>query len=192
MFDRIPDITAQRAQLKPDAVAFRDLVRGTSLTYRELDFNVQSLAGFLRVEGVGEDDRVAVLCRNRIEFFELLFAAAKLGAVLVPLNWRMPAGELAPLVEDAAPKLLFFGEEDSAVAQQLGNGGTRLVGLDDDTDTGYEALRNNALPFAGREFWGGNDTWYLIYTSGTTGKPKAVIQTPAMALANYVNIRQAM
>ena len=192
MFDRIPDITAQRALLKPDAVAFRDLVRGTSLTYLELEENTRSLAGFLGAEGVGEGDRIAVLCRNRVEFFELLFAAAKLGAILVPLNWRMPAGELAPLIKDAAPKLLFYGSEDEAVAQELGEGGAKLVGFDDDTGSGYEALCSDAEPFAGREFWRGNDTWYLIYTSGTTGKPKAVIQTPAMAIANYVNIRQAM
>jgi acyl-CoA synthetase (AMP-forming)/AMP-acid ligase II len=48
LFDRIPDITAQRAMLKPDAIAFRDLARGTTLTYLELEQNVQSLAGFLR------------------------------------------------------------------------------------------------------------------------------------------------
>jgi len=192
MFDQIPDITAQRALLKPDAIAFRDLARGTTLTYRELEQNTRLLAGVLRAESVGEGDRVAVLCRNRVEFFELLFAAGKLGAVLVPLNWRMPGGELAPLLADAAPKFLFFGAEDAAVAQELGDGGTKLVGLDDDSPAGYAAIRDQAEPFAGREFWRGNDTWYLIYTSGTTGKPKAVIQTPAMALANYVNIRQAM
>lgn len=192
MFDRIPDISAQRAMLKPEAIAFRDLARGTTLTYRQLEQNVRSIAGFLRNGGVGEGDRVGVLCRNRIEFFELLFACGKLGAILVPFNWRMPGGELAPLLADAAPKFLFFGAEDAAVAQELGDGGTALVGLDDDSAAGYAAVRDNAEPFAGREFWGGNDTWYLIYTSGTTGKPKAVIQTPAMALANYVNIRQAM
>ena len=192
MFDSIPDITAQRALLKPEAVAFRDLGRGTSLTYRELEARVRSLAGLLRADGVAENDRVAVICRNRIEFFELLFAVGKLGAVLVPLNWRMPAAELAPLVDDAAPRLLFYGAEDAAVAMELGDGDTRRVGLDDESTAGYAAIRDNAEPFAGREFWRGNDTWYLIYTSGTTGKPKAVIQTPAMALANYVNIRQAM
>ena len=191
MFDRIPDITAQRALLKPDGVAFRDLVRGTSLTYRELEGNAQSIAGLLYSGGVGEGDRIAVLCRNRVEFFELLFAAGKLGAVLVPLNWRMPAAELAPLVEDAAPKFLFFDGEDAAVASEIG-GAAKLVDLDGDAESGYAALRDAAQPYAGREFWRGNDTWYLIYTSGTTGKPKAVIQTPAMALANYVNIRQAM
>ena len=68
MFDQIPDITAQRALLKPDAIAFRDLARGTTLTYRELERNTCLLAGFLRAEGVGEGDRVAALCRNRVEF----------------------------------------------------------------------------------------------------------------------------
>ena len=58
-------------------------------------------AALLAELGVKAGDRVALLCRNRIEFFELLFAAAKLGAVLVPLNWRMPARELLPLVEEA-------------------------------------------------------------------------------------------
>ena len=192
MFDRIPDISAQRALLRPDAIAFRDLSRGTSLTYAEFETNIRSIAGLMRAQDVGEGDRIAVLCRNRVEFFELLFAAGKLGAVLVPLNWRMPAGELAPLVADAAPKALFFGEEDAAVASELGITGAGLVGFDDDSAAGYVARRDGAEPFAGREFWRGNDTWYLIDTSGTTGKPKAVIQTPAMALANYVNIRQAM
>ena len=92
MFDRIPDITAQRARLKPDAVAFRDLQYGTTLSYAQLENNAQHAAGLLQDYGVGEGDRIAVLCRNRSEFFELLFACAKLGAILVPLNWRMPAG----------------------------------------------------------------------------------------------------
>ena len=192
MFEQIPDITAQRAQLKPDAIAFRDLVRGTRLTYAELEANAQRVAGIFEAEGVAGGDRVAVLCRNRVEFFEVLFACAKLGVVLVPFNWRMPAGELKPLVDDAKPKLLFFGNDDSAIAQEIGSSGGRLVGLDDDSSIGYAALRDGADAVRGRDFWPGDETWYLLYTSGTTGKPKAVIQTPGMAIANYVNIRQAM
>jgi fatty-acyl-CoA synthase len=192
MFDLIPDISAQRAQLKPDALAFRDLMRGTSLTYANLESNVQHAAGLFAANGVAAGDRVAVLCRNRPEFFELLFACAKIGAVLVPFNWRMPAGELQPLLDDAEPKLLFFGDEDSDVAHDLESPGMRSVGLDDAGPDGYVGLRDSAGPVRGREMWPGGETWYLIYTSGTTGKPKAVIQTPAMAYANYVNIRQAM
>lgn len=192
MFELIPDITAQRAHLKPDAIAFRDLVSGAELTYSQLDANVQRVAGMFQANDVEAGDRVAVLCRNRVEFFELLFACAKVGAVLVPFNWRMPAGELRPLVDDAQPKLLFFGEEDNAVARELDGAGMHQVGFDDPGDGGYVSLRDSAEPVRGRDLWPGGETWYLLYTSGTTGKPKAVIQTPGMAIANYVNIRQAM
>ena len=61
MFDRIPDICAQRALLKPDAIAFRELARGTSLTYAELENHVRSLAGLLHAQSVGEGDRVLEL-----------------------------------------------------------------------------------------------------------------------------------
>ena len=71
MFDQIPDITAQRAQLKPQAIAFRDLERGTQLTYAELERNVRHIAGYLDASGVEPGDRVSVLCRTRTAFFEL-------------------------------------------------------------------------------------------------------------------------
>ena len=156
MFQQIPDITAQRAQLKPDAVAFRDLVRGTSLTYAELDAHVQHVAGYLQSQEVTEGDRVAVLCRNRVEFFELLFACAKLGAILVPLNWRMPAGELSPLLDDAEPKLLFFGSEDAETASELDAPDRTLVGFDDDGEAGYVASRDSAAAIRGRGMWPGS------------------------------------
>ena len=192
MFEQIPDITAQRARLGPDRVAFRDLVRGTELTYESLEANVQQAAGLLSSLGVSTGDRVAVLCRNRVEFFELLFACAKLGAVLVPFNWRMPARELRPLVDDAEPAALFHGEEDRAVATDLGSSGLPLMDFDVSGMDGYPARRDASEAVRGRDFWPGDETWYLLYTSGTTGKPKAVIQTPGMAIANYVNIRQGM
>ena len=188
----IPDLTAKRAQLSPESVAFRDLVRGTSLNYRELDDRARRAAGLLTNRGVSQEDRVAVLCRNRIEFFELLFACAKIGAYLVPLNWRMPATELAPLVQDAEPVLLLFGDEDADAANDLAPAGTRLLALDDADNSGYAALRDDSDPHPGRRHWPAEDTWYLLYTSGTTGKPKAVIQSYGMAIANTVNIAQAM
>jgi fatty-acyl-CoA synthase len=192
MFEQIPDITAQRARLNPDATAFRDLARGTELSYAGLETNARRAAGLLGNAGVEAGDRVAVLCRNRTEFFEVLFACAKLGAVLVPFNWRMPAGELQPLVDDAQPKLVFHGMEDRDVASELGASGAVLIDFDEPGDSGYASRRDEAPAVRGRDYWPGDETWYLLYTSGTTGKPKAVIQTPGMAIANYVNIRQAM
>lgn len=191
MHNHIPDIAAKRAELTPDKTAFRDLTLGTCLSYRQLDDNASRVAALLAKKGVQAGDRIAVLCRNRIEFFELLFACGKLGAVLTPLNWRMPASELLPLVQDAEPTLVFFGAEDASVAAELG-APSSLIGFDVSGSIGYAALRDAALPQATRKLWPAADTWYLLYTSGTTGKPKAVIQTYGMAIANYVSIRQGM
>lgn len=206
----VPDIAAKRAALAPEAIAFRDLPSGAAVTYRELDDRARRAAGLLASRGCAAGDRVAVLCRNRVEFFELLFACGKLSAILMPLNWRMPAAELEPLVEDAAPAALLYGEEDAAVARELGGAVPALFALDggrrgrdgddrpvdEDGEGGggesYPALRDRSEPHPGRDSWPVDECWYLLHTSGTSGAPKAVVQTYGMALANYVNIRQAM
>ena len=188
----IPDIIAKRAALTPESIAFRDLVLGTAISYRELDECAGRAAGLLAGHGVSAGARVAILCRNRIEFFEILFACGKLGAILVPLNWRMPAAEMSILVQDAAPAVLLFGAEDACTVDELAVPNIVKIALDDDGPEGYANSRNQSAPVAGRGQWPTHECWYLIYTSGTTGKPKAVIQTYGMAMANYVNIRQAM
>ncbi len=186
------DILASRADLGPRRVAFEDIVRGQQVTYLELNQRSARTAALLASLGVAHGDRVAILCRNRVEFFELLFACAKLGAILVPLNWRMPAPELAPLLADCGARWLVHGSEDTAVANALANNGCTLLDLDDNDENGFCYRRDALQPLRGRPDWPADETWYLLYTSGTTGKPKAVIQTYGMALANYINIAQAM
>jgi fatty-acyl-CoA synthase len=187
----LSDIPAQRAVLAPDRLAMQDLATGEQLSYGQLDDRTGRAAGALAALGVAAGDRLAVLCRNRIEFFELLFACARLGAILVPLNWRMPPAELRLLMEDCGAGWLVYGAEDAEAAAQLGPGPERRIGLDDSGPDGYRARREPATAIAGRPGQSLDDIWYLLYTSGTTGRPKAVIQTPGMALANYVNISQA-
>jgi fatty-acyl-CoA synthase len=187
--DILTDITARRAALTPDRTAFHVVETGESVTYAALDDRSARAARVLADHGVGPGDRVAILCRNRIEFFEALFACAKLGAILAPLNWRMPARELSDLLADCAPKLLLTGREDAETAAGAA-GPTGLHILDLETD--WRTARDAAEPHPGRPAWPGEETWYLIYTSGTTGKPKGVIQTYRMALVNYINISQAI
>jgi fatty-acyl-CoA synthase len=182
----IPDLLARRAALAPDALALEE-VGGRALTYSGLDRRAARVAGLLRARGVGEGDRIAILCRNRIAFFEILFAAARVGAILVPLNWRMPPAELDALIDDCAPVLLFHGAEDRTSAGALDRPPPSI-----DLDRDYEALVAGADPVSGRTFWPAEGIWYLLYTSGTTGRPKAVIYTFGMALANHVNIGSAI
>lgn len=183
------DITARRAAIDPKAIAFHIVETGEEIDYCTLEQRSALAAGLLEARGVVEGDRVAILCRNRVEFFELLFACAKLGAVLVPLNWRMPTSELVQLLEDCTPVLMITGTEDRETAATA-SAPLRLPQLD--LDAAYTALRDAAQPHPGRGDWPGSQCWYLIYTSGTTGKPKGVIQTYGMALVNSINIGQAI
>ena len=91
---RLFDITAKRAELAPGAIAFEDARSGETLSYGALETRAAQAAAWLVKRGVKPGDRVGVLCRNRTELFELLFACGKTGAILVPLNWRMTAAEL--------------------------------------------------------------------------------------------------
>ena len=186
------DILASRADLGGERVAFEDIKRGRQVNYSELNQHTGRTTALLASLGVAQGDRVALLCRNRIEFFELLFACARLGAILVPLNWRMPGQELAPLLDDCGAGWLIHGAEDADVASSLAKRNLELLDLDDSGDNGFRSRRDTLKALQGRGNWPADDTWYLLYTSGTTGKPKAVIQTYGMALANYINIAQAM
>jgi fatty-acyl-CoA synthase len=103
----------------------------------------------------------------------------------------MPPAELRLLMEDCGAGWLVYGAGDADTAAQLGPGPGRRIGLDDSGPDGYRARRGRATAISGRPGQSLGEIWYLLYTSGTTGRPKAVIQTPGMALANYVNISQA-
>lgn len=183
----LTDIIAKRALLCPNRVAFIEADTGRRLSYAELESRIACLAAVLSARGVNREDRVAIICRNRVAFFEAMFACAKLGAILVPLNWRMPASELSPIVKDCAPNLMLFGSEDEAAARELAGAEIALVGLDRD----YEALIEATAPLMTPRLWKADAVWTLIYTSGTTGQPKGVIQTLQMAIVNYIHAAQA-
>lgn len=178
------DITAKRAALTPSRIAFEDALTGRTLTYAQLEDRCVRAAAVLASLGVMREDRVAILCRNRIEFFEIMFACAKIGAIFVPLNWRSPTAELSALIADCSAKLVVFGADDADTARSLG--GVSLA-LDD----GYEAALAVASPLATDRRWVGDDTWFLMYTSGTTGQPKGVIQTYQMSVVNAFHVGEA-
>ncbi len=178
------DITAKRAALTPNRIAFEDALTGRTLTYARLEDRCARAAHVLVSLGVTRDDRVAILCRNRIEFFEIMFACAKVGAIFVPLNWRSPTAELSALIADCSAKLVVFGADDAETARALGGAS---LGLDD----GYEAALAAAAPLVTDRRWLGDATWFLMYTSGTTGQPKGVIQTYQMSVVNAFHVGEA-
>lgn len=193
MFD-LTDLLARRAELTRSSPALTELESGRSIDFAGLSERAGRAAAALAEAGVTAGERVAILCRNRIDFFVVLFACARLGAVLAPLNWRAPEPELAPLIDQAQPRAIVCGSEDLVVARALADRpGCALIDLDDAGPDGFAArLAAARPPFPFRRRWPGDDIWYLLYTSGTTGKPKAVIQTYRMALVNAFNVGQAV
>lgn len=165
----------------PDRVALVDLHRDARLSYAELARRVRAVAWSLETRfKVGEGDRVAVLSRNDARVFEVLYACALLGAIAVPLNWRLSDTELTAVTADAEPLVLFRETEAPHIV-----GVPTTITWDD----GYETLAHTAVPAS----WtspevAGDAVWTIIYTSGTTGLPKGVQTTHQAALASLLGI----
>jgi fatty-acyl-CoA synthase len=176
---------ARHAWMQPDATALRFL--GHTTTWGELDRRVTALAGALNRRGVGFGDRVLILMLNRTEFIESFLAANKLGAIAVPVNFRMTPPEIAFLVRDCQARIMITEAVLSNVATAVRDIEPALKtviaaggGTDDSPDSqvvGYDDLL--AEPGAGPEPVDiPNDSPALImYTSGTTGQPKGAVLT---------------
>ncbi len=113
----VRDWVAHNAALYPDKLAMVDLDSDRQLSYAAFSDRARALAGYLAQCGLGRGDRLAILCQNSTDIFEAQFACLQSGVILVPLNWRLAAAELANILRDAAPKLLFYdpGFEEKAV-----------------------------------------------------------------------------
>ncbi len=109
-----------QALLGPTRPALED---GDGLwTYAKLNNRVNRLADMLASRGVGRGDRVAVLSENRLEYVEVMLAAAKLGALVACQNWRLADAELKHCLTLADPKLIFCSERFAAVFARLDHG----------------------------------------------------------------------
>lgn len=182
------DFAAKRAELSPDALAFEEVETGRTLSFAQFNARAEAGASLLERSGVTPGDRVAVLCHNSTTFFELLFACGKIEAILVPLNWRQTLSELAPVLADCRARALLHDLATAPLAQSL----AELAGLHCISFAEYDRSISNAVPPPRRDAaWPCDRIWYLLYTSGTTGRPKAVIQTVGMAMANAINVQHA-
>ena len=183
------DWISNNAMRRPESHATLDLGSGRRLTYADFNERIARLACVLRDSfGVKRGDRVAVFAPNTVETFEVQFATARLGAVFVPLNWRLAIPELRAILTDCAPAVLIhdaeFIERATAISETFP--AMRLCAFGT-PEAPYEQALAAATALAVPEIVTLAEISTILYTSGTTGLPKGAIITHAMNLWNVVN-----
>ena len=165
------------------ALAFED----RTLTYGKLSDRVARLAAGLSSAGFSAGDRVAVLLYNGVEWVELFFAAAKLGGVVVPINYMITAEEMAFILEDAGASWVVSEDalwEITDAARDPGGGERRYISVGEPRSDAipYESLFSDDRFDTSPASQG--DLLLLQYTSGTTGRPKGAMHSHATVLWN--------
>jgi fatty-acyl-CoA synthase len=143
------------------------------ITYAEFYERIRRLAGFMRDRGIGEGDVVAVLMKNSPAFLEAAFATSHLGAIFLPVNFRLAREEVAYITGDGGAALVLADRELAGSVEGLP--GVVLLGPDTQADSRSLGGVGAALPAPAPR--GTQDLFRLLYTSGTTSHPKGVMHT---------------
>ena len=179
----------RRAALNPERIAL--IFEEEKISYGQLAERVRRQATLLKEAGVCAGDRVAYLGFNHPAFFETLFAANTLGAIFVPLNFRLTAEELTFIINDAGVHTVIAGPAHRAVLDTCRSdvGVARWIGIEGATE-GWDTLDELAAaasPIFDVAVSDAEETAVIMYTSGTTGLPKGAMLTHANLWWNNVN-----
>ena len=168
------EIIREHAAARADAPAltFED----STISFAQLHARSSRAANALLREGLQAGDRVAVLTKNRAEFYELIFACNKIGAILVGVNWRLAPLEIDAILADATPRIVFVGPEEAGLLSATARG---VAGLNRVVTLGseYDAWRDLSPDLDPGHVGAPEDVMLILYTSGTTGLPKGVMLT---------------
>ncbi|MFK0166900.1 AMP-binding protein [Rhizobium sp. NPDC090279] len=164
--------------MRPTSIAAVDLATGRRWTYREFDIDIQRAVAFLEAEGVDRGARVAVLAQNSVYQIVLQQAAMRLGAIFVPMNYRLALAEIALLLQDCTPILLV----SETLAPVLPSGCRKIsmaTFVDALADVEPSSMRSTGIT--------DRETCIILYTSGTSGTPKGAMLGPRFLLATAIN-----
>lgn len=176
----------KHAQISGGRPALAD--KNRRLDYAELNERSNQLAWSLLAAGVRPGDRVAILALNSVAYLETVFAVAKLGAITVPINYRLSAPEIAYNLADSGAMTLVYSCElaDLARGSLEGPSVRDLVTIEigADGDDGYESFLRRGSTAPLNSHVRPEDEAFILYTSGTTGRPKGAVLTHGAVIAN--------
>ena len=161
---------AFHARQTPERCALK--YRGEEISYAAFDRRIRTVGGWLVARGIGADDVVAVLMKNSAAFLDIAFAVSHIGAIFLPINYRLAPDEVAYIVENSGARVLIADQElaDNAAGPAL------VVLVDEKAQANATRLAPDAKPAATHHRLP-SDLMRLMYTSGTTDRPKGVMLT---------------
>ena len=160
-------------------------------TYEDLNHEINRLARALRARGLQAGDAIALMCTNRPEFLEALFAAQRIGLRLTPINWHLTGEEASYIIENCGAKaFVCSGELGERVVDAAEGGGPGLVKINTGGYLpGFEMYNSVVAEEDGSDIEDPVMGTQMLYTSGTTGRPKgvhrAIAPTSALAMVNF-------
>ncbi len=193
------DWIQRHAERTPDKLAVVDVFTGRQFTYAEFNVRANRFAHFLRETlGVQQGERVSILAQNSSDYFEILFACSKIGAILNTLNWRLAPAEMGYILNDCQPGVLIYEPDFSTavntVRQSVNIRHAVVMGASAlDGEWTYEAALAASSPEkvdSPRLLY--TDTWAILYTSGTTGRPKGAQVTYGNFFYNAIGMGAAI
>lgn len=188
MKDNIGLLLKKRAQISTNAEAFVEFERNRRFSFFELNQRSNRIANSLVAQGVKPGDRVATLLKNGIEFIETYYAVAKIGAVMVPANWRLVANEIAYILGDSgAITLIYDADFDDSVEKLQQHASVQVknyirvnaitAAAPPSFAQDYDQLTQAAATTEPTIGAGDDDLLFIMYTSGTTGHPKGAMHS---------------
>ena len=187
----IGEFMTRRALLTPER---EGLVCGEiRRSYRELNERANRFANAMLRLGVGHGDRVAMLALNEPQYYDMLFGLGKIGAILVPVNYRLAGPEVEFILSDCGARVFVFGEDYASTVDSIRRqiSAEKFVAISDEVPewaTCYETMISGASDEEPVIVGGDDDTLTILYTSGTTGRPKGAELSHSYYFWSSVNL----
>ncbi|MCJ7745462.1 MAG: AMP-binding protein, partial [Actinobacteria bacterium] len=182
---------AKRAMLNPDSEAL--VCEDVRRTFSECNSRTNKFVHAMQKLGIGHGDRVAILALNEPEYLDMFFGLGKIGAILVPINYRLAGPEVQYILSDSESSVLVFGKEYIETIDSIRNDvpAREFIAITDDPPgwaKSYESVIKDE-PESEPDINGGDDdVLSILYTSGTTGRPKGAMLTHKNYFCTSVNI----
>ena len=173
------DLVNRNAVAFKEKQAWLEVEDGRTLSFAQVKEQVDRLASGLQKQGIQKGDRIGVLSKNNLEYFLLFGAAAALGAVMLPVNWRLSADEVCFILNDGAPKMLFADKEHDTLIRGVREKLTSVqtycclgAGREDFLD--FSSLLGSKEDFEGADV-DSQDGFVMIHTAAVAGRPRGAL-----------------